>query len=202
MSIRTGDLSLNGYWRPMVCAILLSFLSMAGRVTAEIKESLTYDYYPVRVSASETLSAALHRATPIREEGRRYHGYAHWSVDWSFWWRGSAQSCHIDRVEVRLQGRIQLPKLEGGDADQRRQFTRYLAALEKHEVGHIGFGQRAAREIEWGIHRLAEAPSCNELEASANQIGHRIMRYYQDLEDRYDRDTEHGRTQGVVLDDK
>lgn len=193
---------MNGYCHSLVCAVSLSILLTVGGVTAEVRESLNYDYYPVRVNAGETLSVALHRATPIRDAGRRYHGFAHWSVDWNFWWRSSAQSCRIDRVEVRLQGRIQLPKLEGGDADQRRQFAQYLAALEKHEVGHIAFGQRAAREIEWGIHRLAEAPSCDELEASANQIGHRIMRYYQDLEDRYDRDTEHGRTQGVVLGDK
>lgn len=166
---------------------------------AEVREEISYDYYPVAVPAGDSLLAALNRATPIRQAGKVYHGNARWWVTWQFWWQAESRGCRIDRVEVQLTATILLPRLDSADQGQQARFDDYLAALKEHELGHLGFGQRAAREIGWGIRKLGSASSCDELEATANEVGQRVLSYYQQQDERYDRVTGHGRTQGAVL---
>lgn len=178
----------------LIGAVLLAPL------VAEVREQVAYDYYTARVRDGESLQMALSRATPIRVSGRRYHGYARWQVDWRFWWTQTPSgSCRIDRVEVSMTGRIQLPSIAGGTAAQRDRFERYVRALDVHEQGHLDFGRRAAGEIERVLLGMTDARGCGQLEAAANEQGDRILERYQALEDRYDRETGHGRTQGADL---
>jgi len=171
-------------------------------VVAEVQQSLDYHDYPVKPSADESISEALYRSSPILEAGRVFHGYTRWRVEWRFWWRETAnRQCQIDRVSVEVQGDIQLPRLDGGTPAQRERFNRYRDALHQHELGHYGFGVRAGRDIENSLRNLPPEASCSELEKRANETGHDILRYYRELEDRYDRETEHGRTQGAWLKD-
>lgn len=179
----------------------LAAVSAAMPVLAEVREQLTYRYYPVRLAKGESLLSALNRATPLVKAAQRFHGYAEWEVSWRYQWRSlSGGQCRIEQVDVTLDGLIQLPRLDNGDAQQKQRFDDYLAALKRHELGHYGLGQRAAREVATGIGALPRAADCRELEAAGNELGDRVVRHYQQLNALYDRDTRHGRTQGVTLD--
>ena len=68
----------------------------ASGLRAEVVESIddvTYTAYPTR---GQTLRQALNAATPIREDGERFHGHTKWNIRWSFkWWREADGSCRI-----------------------------------------------------------------------------------------------------------
>ena len=175
---------------------------MAANAMAEVQQSLDYRDYSVKPRPGESINDALYRASPILEAGRVFHGYTRWRVEWRFWWRETAnRQCRIDRVSVEVSGEIRLPRLEGGTAAQRERFNRYRDALHQHELGHYGFGLRAGEDVEHSIRALPPEATCAALETRANETGYRILRQYRQLEDRYDRETEHGRTQGVRLEE-
>ncbi|GGX58605.1 DUF922 domain-containing protein [Saccharospirillum salsuginis] len=185
----------RGWWVGVLAALALN-------AVADVQQSLDYRDYPVKPRSDESISDALYRASPILEAGRVFHGYTRWWVEWRFWWRETAnRQCRIDRVSVEVQGEIQLPRLDGGTPSQRERFNRYREALHQHELVHYGFGLRAGREIENSLRNLPPEASCLELETRANETGYEILRDYRQLEDRYDRETEHGRTQGAWLED-
>ena len=124
---------------------------------AEVLEEHVHQPYPVPIQPGQTLRQALHAATPILVDGRRFHGYTHWNVHWNFWWHSEASGrCRITRVTTRLRTRIQMPELHAGSPAQQAQFARYARALHQHEQGHVQFGRSAAQAIDRGIAALPE----------------------------------------------
>jgi predicted secreted Zn-dependent protease len=168
---------------------------------AEVQEEHAHDPYPVHMAPGRTLRQALHDATPIAVEGRRFHGYTHWNVRWNFWWNNDASGgCRITRVSTRLRTRIQMPELRAGSTEQQARFARYAQALHQHEQGHVQFGRAAAQAIDRGIAALPEAPDCATLERDANALGQRLLKEHIAQERAYDRNTGHGATEGVQID--
>ena len=152
------------------------------------------------ITEGQSLREALNAATPIRLDGKRFHGYTTWNVDWKFWWYSDAAGrCRITRVGTLLTTTIQLPQLNGGTAEQQAEFQRYAHALRAHEQGHVQWGREAARAIDQGIAALPEAPNCSALERNANALGRRLLAEHIASEQEYDRSTDYGTTQGARL---
>lgn len=180
------------------CALIL-LLVCTGAASEVIHEG-SEQPYAVRIAQGQSLREALNTATPIRQDGKRFHAYTAWNVDWNFWWHSDASGrCRITRVRTRLAWTIQLPQLEGGTSAQRAQFQRYVQALRQHEQGHMQWGRKAARAIDQGIAALPEAPSCTALEHGANALGRRVLAEHVAGEREYDRSTSYGATQGAQL---
>lgn len=179
--------------------ILLVLLLSAGLTQAEVSEELDYVRYPVD-AARGSLLKALNEATPIREDGQRFHGHAKWHVNWRFWWNEDARGCSIYRSTVALTGRITLPELEQASAANQARFDRYIVNLETHELGHIEHGRRAAAEVDEFLGSLPRAKTCGALEAKVNAAGHAIVDRYSAEDRRYDEATGHGRSQGAAVD--
>lgn len=179
-----------------------ALLSLAAAFAqAEVLEEHVHQPYPVPIQPGQTLRQALHAATPILVDGRRFHGYTQWNVQWNFWWHSEASGrCRITRVTTRLRTRIQMPELHAGSPAQQAQFARYARALHQHEQGHVQFGRTAAQAIDQGIAALPEAPDCPTLERQANALGQRLLAEQAAQEKEYDRTTQHGATQGTRLD--
>ncbi|MBA4246123.1 MAG: hypothetical protein C0452_19530 [Pseudomonas sp.] len=181
---------------------LLLLLALASAAQAEVLDRLHYRYYDAHLHSGESLSQALAQASPIREQGQVFHGYTRWRVDWRFWWQEERDGrCRITLTRTRLDTEIILPRLAGGDAQQRQRFEQYLAALREHELGHYRIGQAAAAEIDAVLLDTPEYPSCNELQRQANQRANAVLQRHVQDERRYDRDTGHGRSQGAWLTD-
>lgn len=189
--------------RRATAALLLTLLlcATAHGARAAVTEEHEDRYYPVHMEPSYTLREALNAATPISVDGRRFHGHTRWTVRWTFrWWREPAGTCRITQVTTRLRTTVQLPELVGATPAQQARFDRYVAALARHEQGHVQFGREAAQAIDEGIALLPAAPDCATLERQANALGHRLLREHAEREKKYDRDTRHGASQGARLD--
>lgn len=102
-------------------------------------------------------------------------------------------------VATALTGRITLPRLVGASSTQRGQFDRHLSALRVHELGHYGFGEEAAAEIDRKIRYLPEMSSCKTLESAVCDLRDRVLNEYKEREVRYDAATAYGKSQGAWL---
>ncbi|QMV64561.1 DUF922 domain-containing protein [Pseudomonas berkeleyensis] len=183
-------------------ALLPLLLWLALPVQADVQEHLQKQYYDLQVASGQSLSRALDQASPIHENGQVFHAYTRWKVQWNFWWREQRDGrCQIDLTRTLLNASITLPRLGGGDAQQRQRFEQYLSALREHELGHYRIGQAAAAEIDAALLATPEYPSCAELQQQANQRANAILQRYAEQEWQYDQQTGHGRSQGAWLQD-
>ena len=179
-------------------ALVLLLLFAPGGVAAEVAETVRFRHYGV-VAIDRPLALALHEDSPLREGGRVFHGYARWHVDWRWRTRAEGADCRLEAIAVSLRATVTLPRLDGGTPAVRQQFDRYLEALRGHEEGHLGIARRAAAEIERALQALPAGPGCSALERQANAHAQSILARHTAEERRYDRDTDHGRRQGVQL---
>lgn len=184
--------------RPRLFVALLTLA--ASSALAEVSESLAYRDYSVAPHPAESLLFALNRASPIRENGRTFHGYTEWQVSWRFRWHQEPSGrCAITSARTQVTGSIQLPQLKGGTAAQKTAFERYLPALREHELGHYRIGRDAAAHIDREILQLPPMHNCRALEQAANDGAYRTLARFQQQERDYDASTGHGRTQGAWL---
>lgn len=183
-------------------ALVLRLALVGAAAHAAVLEEHATQPYSVFATPGQPLREALDAATPIREGGRRFHGYTRWNVRWSFrWLRDAAGDCRITQVTTRLATRVQLPELRTATAAQRAVFDRYLRALSRHEQGHVQLGRDAAHAIDQGIAQLPAASDCATLERRANARGRQLLAEHVAREKDYDLSTAHGASQGARLAD-
>lgn len=181
--------------------LLIIVWVVAHAAQAAVKEEHAQRPYAVHIQPGQTLRRALNAATPISVNGRRFYGFTHWNVRWNFrWWREASGRCRITAVTTQFTTEMQLPELYGATAAQQAKFNRFLDALLNHEQGHVQLGRDAAHAIDKGIAALPQAPDCATLERNANTLGHRLVQEYTAYQRDYDRETNHGTTQGAVTD--
>lgn len=180
----------------LLCLILLCPAAQAAPL-----EELNYEYYEVRLAPGLRVQAALDAATPIHVQGQPFYAYTRWNVQHDYrWWEEADGRCRITSVQVQLKTRIQFPRLHAVPVALRQRSERAMAALQAHELGHHAFGQRAARKIESLILLLPEQSSCVRLTQEVDARAARVIDEFSAQEREYDRQTEHGRTQGAYFD--
>jgi predicted secreted Zn-dependent protease len=179
--------------RYLPCA-LVAVLTLVS-FTLPAAESITTTYY--RVGGA---TAGEVRADILRKGRKGWDGYTDWYLSWQFRWNHSGGHCAISSVTANLRATVILPQLDRRpDRAWENRWTSYLRALTRHEQDHVEIARRGAREVESAIRALAPAPSCGSLESSANAAGHAVVARVRRAQDQFDRDTEHGRTQGVIF---
>lgn len=184
----------------MKCWPLLLLLVLAPFVRADVSQQLEQTPYIAWGASQPTLGAVLRAATPITVDGQRFIGFTRWAVNWRFlWYQHSNGRCQIRQTQTRLTAQMSLPDLRGGDRLMQAQFSTYLAALTRHEMGHYSLAQAAAQAIDQQLQATTEHANCTALQRAANSAAQGILEHYQQQENAYDRSTEHGKTQGAVL---
>jgi len=186
--------------RTALAALLLALT--AAPVRAEVHEVLDYDHYDAQAQPGRTLAAAINDASPFRPDGQVYHSATAWYLDWKVRPEPTVDGrCRVGEVRVALHGEMTLPRLVGGTAAQQRRFDAYLARLREHELGHYEIGREAAHELEKEFYALPSASTCADLQSKARDQGARLLPRYEEMGDEYDRQTQHGKTQGAWLTD-
>lgn len=181
-------------------ALLIALPLLAPCASAQMTETVSIRTYRVEQNGADTLLHAINRATPIREDGRVFHGYTAWHIHWNFWWnRASNGRCTLTRNSTELSAEITLPELVNAASPVRREFSDYINKLRLHELGHVQIARSAAQQIDTEITALPSMSSCSELERAANQLGQRLLDQARQQGRRYDEATGHGRTQGAWL---
>lgn len=178
----------------------LLLLICAPIASAEVLESLDFQEYVARADGERSLLVAINRASPVNRGGRIFHAYTTWHVRWNFQWNTDRNGlCKINDSKVKISGTVLLPKLIGGTGSQRTQFEKYIRNLRMHELGHFEIGKKAATAIDSFLLSLPSRSSCSLLESEANEGAYRLLEKYSKIEEQYDVQTNHGKTQGAWL---
>ncbi len=182
-------------------AFIATALLLAGSALAEVSEHLDYSTYEVPAHRGGSLRESLNEATPIHEGGRAFHADTRWHVAWHFHYRERASGgCEITDVATTLTATILLPGPSDPDLARSAAFTTYLAALKRHEHGHVQIGRDAAAAIDAGIMALPSQGDCEAMGSAANAFAQGQLARSREIEIRYDADTGYGRSQGAYLD--
>jgi predicted secreted Zn-dependent protease len=171
-------------------------------VQAEPTITTTFQFYDIYPRQVKDIGPELDHHTPIRVQGRKFRGYTKWYVRWQFTWYEKPGRCDITGVQTFLTVNYTLPRIPAKHRlppATRAAFDRYYQALFRHEQNHKNSGLYAAREIETAIANLPPFKTCPALETAANQLGYRLIERYAQRDRDYDRETDHGRLEGVVL---
>ena len=181
-------------------AALLLACMLATPALAKVTEHEQHQGYPVHQSPGNSLLAALNNASPIRENGRIYHGNTAWDIRWSFRWDRNAMGlCQILGVATKLSVTITLPELKSGTVAGQAEFQKYIRALAFHEEGHKKIAQEAAYAADRAISTLPPMTSCKALASEAQRQGNAILDSARKAGGDYDATTQHGHTQGACL---
>ena len=133
---------------------------------AEVSESLEYRYYTVEPSWYESLSRAVFKASPVRENGKTFVGNTVWTVKWDMEWRTQTNGqCAMEKVRTHLHSVITLPQATLKDAADVQRFDSFLSALRAHELEHVDI----ARDTAWKDYS-AKSANCANLMKLASDV--------------------------------
>ncbi len=179
----------------LICLVLIS--GAWGQPSLRIS---THPYTITGTTATE-LRQQMNRFGPMGQSGRRFDAYTKWYIQWRFRYAGDGRVCRITQLTLNTDITYTMPRwMNVNQAPQslQRHWQRYYQALKLHEDGHANHGKAATQEIWQQLPRLAQA-TCDQLEQLTNQTAQAIINRYAEKDREYDRQTDHGRTQGAVF---
>ena len=162
----------------------------------ELVLTLRERFYPVR---GETI-AQIAPQTNQAKDG--FAAYASWNTDWSFLQNDDDESCTVTSGSAALDSTITYPRWDppaGADPRAVAEWRRFIDDLTTHELGHITIALQGADAIDELLDSGLSAATCGEVERLANRAAIRLHQRYDRLNADYDRETDHGRTQGSTL---
>jgi predicted secreted Zn-dependent protease len=194
---------------PLIAGLLLTTVQIGarsaryqpGRQQSPDVSVKQFHYEIVGATVSE-LRGQMHRLGPMNKWGRHCDAYTDWYVSWAFRRSQSGDGCRSTDVKLKLDVKQTLPKWKIPSAPDEGLVDRwnaFIKALQAHEDGHKEFGLRAASEILQKISALPVSANCEEMVRAANKAGDDVLDKYRKVEIAYDRETNHGETQGARL---
>lgn len=184
-------------WRLLVLMLCLNTSVLKAEPSIDIRTR----FYTVSGTDSASIHRSIQRNGPIGNDGRRYHAYTQWKIDWNYRWTQTQLNCRLSQLSVDLEIHYLLPELQAVESlpsRLRNNWERYYTALYRHEQQHSDYGIQAAQELEQQLSAIGVRP-CGELEDELIQSAQRVLDKYRELEKAFDRDTDHGIRQGVML---
>lgn len=154
--------------------------------------------YPVR-GATEAEILETMRSTGPQAGGERFFGLTASESSFRMQPRMDGPSCVAEDARIELAVTITLPEWEPSpDAayELRRDWTRFATALKRHEDEHRRIAEEGAEATRAALKGLRRA-SCQDVEFEARQRAERIAERTEAAHNRYDDETDHGRTQGA-----
>lgn len=181
--------------------LILSLLFECSIAVARPSINIQTKYYPVFGSDSASIRRSIQQNGPVGKFGKRYHAQTQWDIKWDYRWIQSHATCRLTQVNVGIDIEYLLPELQSLDSLQNPlsdDWDNYFQALFKHEQQHKNYGVHAARELE---QKLLTVPpqSCSALETKLADTAKEVLDKYDQLEKNFDRETDHGTKQGIIL---
>jgi predicted secreted Zn-dependent protease len=184
-----------------VSALLWSVVPHLGVPTPSRDEcdlSVERREYLVRGSSSEEVRWSMLENGPRDARGHPRFAFTEWTVAWR-WDRRADGNVDSDTVDLSCRATILLPRYDagpGGTSGVSSLWTDFAKRLERHEYNHLEHVRRVAPEIRERIRR-AERRGGGVSPAQANRIAGRVIREIRLLDETYDRETDHGKTEGT-----
>ena len=159
-------------------------------------------FYTVTGSTLDALAAQIDRGVLDRNDGEYVAAFTDWLVRWRYGYISRGGGCRISAPKISIRLGVAAPRWKrppGVDTAVVKGWRRFIAALWRHEAGHVRNGLAAATQIERTLTGLEAYPSCKELEAAADLKTEAVLERFRGNDRRYDERTRHGETQGAVL---
>lgn len=156
-------------------------------------------YYSVSPRNRQDLGAAINRTTPIQGG---YHGLAEWNIQWGYRYQNQSGGCRIAQADITLDTQVLMPRLnpnQSFDSSITSAFKTYYDSLLHHEMGHLTHGILAANEVASALLNTPATSSCRTTGNNANRAADAIIQKYNRADQQYDRETQHGATQGARI---
>jgi predicted secreted Zn-dependent protease len=169
---------------------------------AEPEISVKTQHYAVYGSTAKEIRSYMSERSPAMAEGRKYDGYTSWRVRWNYNFDQEEGYCYLAKIKTEVKVTIMMPELRLKQTlpyQLQQDWNTYYDALTKHENGHRDYGIKATKEIDAALNEMDGESSCELLKQKANANARSILNKYKVLEKAYDRDTEHGLTQGAYF---
>ena len=186
---------MGGRVRARWCALLVLAATPASGQTTDAfagVPNVVFRPYTVQGNDLASLAASIGAARPTDPHGNeRVDALTHWAIRWRWTgkWHGA---CDLAHARVTFSATVTLPRLVDGSALPPAlldAWTRYIAALERHEAGHVRYAYDHRGDVLAAIRGARCATAARAAQAALNRIAaHDIA---------YDRDTQHGLTQGA-----
>jgi predicted secreted Zn-dependent protease len=192
---------MTGLRRFAAVLLVLAGFSLAASACAEPPPSrgplagipnLEVEYYNVSGASVAEIRAAINRVRPRDpNDGVAVDALNRWYISWRWPGNGSG-GCDLARTNMRFTATLRMPRLINAERTPRPVLARwqaYVAALERHEAGHL----RHAYDNMGNVLRAIRASNCT----NANDNGRAAVRILAAWDVSYDRETRHGFSQGA-----
>lgn len=151
-------------------------------------------HYDVRGEDAAALRRSIDANRPTDPHGDQpVDALTHWRIGWR--WPGNRHGrCDLAGAQVAFSATVTLPRLAEGATlppEVEEAWTRYIAALERHEAAHVRYAYDHRRDVLVAIRRAR----CATAERAARTALGAIVAH--DIA--FDRDTQHGESQGATF---
>ena len=149
-----------------IMAALVAILSLSGvpEASAEVHFATRVSTFPVSGTNPVAVLNSIRRNGPV-VKGRRAFASTRMRARWEARFRQRGGRCRVERLRVRAQFEITLPKATGyrrfAPAVQ-REWRQFVRILERHEHTHAQISRRCIVRAERRLRRMT-APTCDQL---------------------------------------
>ncbi len=183
--------------RPHLIILFCAGMLHGGFAMAETSISVQTRYYPVQGEDLKSLHESMQRNGP----GGRFLAQTEWNIQWNYRWLKSGGLCRLTATEVTVDISMLMPEptqAERFSARLQQSWQRFYDALLRHEQHHRDYGILAAQELDELLSAQGPQP-CHGFENELSSLARAVIAKYERLEKDYDRQTNHGINEGVVL---
>lgn len=163
------------------------------------EDRLDVEYYDIEGADLYEMRASLDALGPMGENGKRFHGFTKWRVNWNYYIAPDGGGCRVTTLDTHVVATITMPRWDApreASAELRKKWRNYVRDLRAHEDGHHEIALRASEQIRDELADLTSS-SCAALRREIDVEANAILDIYRAEEKAYDSDTRHGATQGA-----
>ena len=174
--------------------------SMNSVLPPVINES--YKYYEVSGCCEKDLQCDLKEKCFRTQDGKKYDSVTNWKMKWNYGRHQSSQMCTADSFVVTVDVVFNFPKwVRNGEAPQQLvdKWNNYVKNLMMHEQGHRDRTVEAADALTRAVSEMPPAATCDQLDREINSLIQARGCMLLKEQDKYDAETKHGATQGVMF---
>jgi predicted secreted Zn-dependent protease len=160
-----------------------------------------FKFYDVRGTTAAELRADIARLGPV-SEGTRHQGLTNWRITWTTATTAGAGVCVAAAVNISHTVEIVIPRWAnevGAPQALSTSWRTYLSGLLHHEHGHRDIAEAGVSEVREALKNSVTRGTCAAAAAALNAAGKAIVDKTGARQRQYDKDTDHGRGQGVRL---
>ena len=151
-------------------SVSLSILLTTSIAVAQIQPAVTYNYYPVRPEAGQSIYRQMFKDSIITHKGHKVVAITDWDIKYSCDYKSSDHGiCEIEKHEVICKCDITLPQLVTDEKRLNDVFDEYMTYLRKHELHHCQIATDYANYLNDKLKALGPM-ECRALKAAVKVV--------------------------------